>query len=231
MKLRILIVDDDADHRETLRRALEEGGYAAAEAGDAVAALAIVAKSRPDLVVSDVAMPDMSGFGLCKRLKKQAKTRDIPVILMSGARKDEEEQATGLALGADDYLIKPFGPKLLLAKVAVVLRRFDAPQELREVLEAEGLALDVSTRQATLRGKAVPLTRKEFDLLLLLLRKRGRVVGVPALLEQVWGYDPTDYSDPHTVETHVSSLRRKLGARFAKRVVTVPTRGYRFDPS
>ncbi len=229
MKTRVLVVDDDSDHREMLRAMLELKGFSVLEAGDAAQALLAAAKSRPDLILSDVAMPRMSGLALCRKLKKDPRTRGVPVILMSGERRDEREQAEGIELGADDYLIKPFTPRLLLAKLSSVQRRFAAPAELGEVLDAEGLSLDVETRRANLRGREVALTRKEFDLLLTLMRKRGRVVSVPSLLEAVWGYDPADYSDPHTVETHVSSLRRKLGARFAKRVETIPTRGYRFN--
>jgi DNA-binding response OmpR family regulator len=229
MKTRVLVVDDDRDHREMLRAMLELKGFGVAEAGDAMEALAAASKSRPDLILSDVAMPKLSGFQLCKKLKNDARTKGVPVILMSGERRDEREQAEGIEIGADDYLIKPFTPRLLLAKLSAVLRRFAAPDELGEILETEGLTLDVETRRAKLRGKEVALTRKEFDLMLTLIRKRGRVVSVAQLLESVWGYDPNDYSDPHTVETHVSSLRRKLGSRFAKRIETVPTRGYRFN--
>jgi two-component system, OmpR family, response regulator ResD len=229
LKIRVLVVDDDTDHRELLCGYLESEGFAVSVAGDGAQAIAAAAKSRPDIVVSDVAMPSMSGLALCKKLKKDPRTRGVPVVLMSGARKDEKEQAAGIELGADDYLLKPFTQRLLVAKLTAVLRRFEAPADLKDILETEGLKLDVQSREASLRGKSIPLTRKEFDLLTTLMRKRGRVVSVPALLESVWGYDPADYSDPHTVETHVSSLRRKLGARFGKRIVTIPTRGYRFD--
>ncbi len=228
MKIKVLVVDDDRDHREMVRAMLELKGFAVTECKDAPAALVAAAKSRPDIILSDVAMPKLSGLALCRKLKKDPRTRGVPVVLMSGARRDEREQAAGIELGADDYLIKPFTPRLLLAKLSAVLRRFAAPSDLQDTLEAEGLKLNVETRETSLRGRDVALTRKEFDLLLALLRRRGRVVSVPALLESVWGYDSNDYSDPHTVETHVSSLRRKLGARLAKRIETIPTRGYRF---
>lgn len=228
MKYKILVVDDDTEHRNFLKGLLAAEGYAVAVSERATDALSTVAKSRPDLIVSDVAMPNMSGFTFCRKLKADKRTAGVPVILMSGEKTEEHEQATGIEEGADDYLLKPFTPRLLVAKVKAVLRRFDAPAELKEVLRDEGLTLDVETRTADMKGKRIPLTRKEFDLLTTLLRKQGRVVSVPYLLETVWGYDPTDYSDPHTVETHVSSLRRKMGARLAKKIVTIPTRGYQF---
>ncbi len=228
MKYRILVVDDDVAHRQFLRGILEGEGYSVDAGGTGLEAMACAAKSRPDIVLSDVAMPGMSGLTLCRRLKASQSTASIPVILMSGARKAEEEQAAGIEGGADDYVLKPFTPRLLMAKIRAVLRRFDAPEELKEILEAEGLTLDVQTRAAQSRGRKIPLTRKEFDLLTTLLRKPGRVFSVPFLLRTVWGYDPSDYSDPHTVESHVSSLRRKLGPKLAGRIETIPTRGYRF---
>lgn len=228
MKYKILVVDDDKDHRGFVKGLLADEGFAVSTAERASEALSTSSKSRPDLIVSDVAMPGMSGVTFCKKLKADRRTAGVPVILMSGEKTGEQEQATGIEEGADDYLLKPFTPRLLLAKVRAVLRRFDAPQDLKEVLQDEGLTLDVETRTADYKGKKIPLTRKEFDLLLTLLRKQGRVVSVPFLLETVWGYDPTDYSDPHTVETHISSLRRKVGAKLAKKIVTIPTRGYQF---
>lgn len=228
MKYKILVVDDDTEHRTYLKGLLATEGYSVSTADRAAEGLSSASKSRPDLIISDVAMPGMSGFTFCRKLKADRRTSGVPVILMSGAKTEEHEQATGIEEGADDYLLKPFTPRLLMAKIKAVLRRFDAPGELKEVLKDEGLTLDVETRTADLKGKRIPLTRKEFDLLTTLLRKQGRVVSVPYLLETVWGYDPSDYSDPHTVETHVSSLRRKMGTRLAKKIVTIPTRGYQF---
>lgn len=228
MRYRVLVVEDDGDHRQFLRGLLEDEGFSAELAPAPEQALPLVAKSKPDVILSDVSMPGMNGVSFCRKLKAKPATAGIPVILMSGARKEQEEQAAGIEGGADDYILKPFSPRLLLAKIRAVLRRFDAPAELKEVLETEGLKLEVQTRTALFKGKPIPLTRKEFDLLTTLLRKPGQVISVPYLLRNVWGYDPNDYSDPHTVESHVSSLRRKLGRKLGKRIVTIPTRGYQF---
>lgn len=229
MKRRVLVVDDEDETRELLRDLLERAGYAVTALADPAEAFAEAAASKPDLVLSDVAMPGMTGVALCRRLKADPRTAAIPIILLSGVRRGDAEQARGIEQGADDYVLKPYAPRLLLAKIKAVQRRFDAPAELKETLEAEGLALDVYARTVRLRGRAVGLTRKEFDLLTALLRLKGRVAGVAYLLEHVWGYDPNDYAERHTVESHVSTLRRKLGARWAKRIVSVPGLGYRFD--
>src|SRR5262249_1719439 len=139
MKYRMLVVDDDAEMRRFLRGVLEDEDFAVEAAASPVEAFGVLAKSRPDLVISAGSMPHMSGVSFCRKLKSQAGTAGIPVILMSGAKKDEEEQAAGIEGGADDYIIKPFTGRLLLAKVSAVLRRFDAPLELKEILETEGL--------------------------------------------------------------------------------------------
>jgi DNA-binding response OmpR family regulator len=229
MRRKILVVDDEADNRDFLKKILEPQGFSVTTAPQASETLDAAERSSPDLILSDVAMPGLSGLELCRLLKRNARTAGIPVILMSGAQKDEKDQAEGIDLGADDYLLKPFTPRLLLAKINAVLRRFAAPEEFREILEEMGLVLDVQARTVTAGKKALALTRKEFDLLTTFLRKRGRVLNHLFLLETVWGYDPAVYNDPHTVETHVSSLRRKLGPKVGRLIVNLPGVGYRFD--
>ena len=227
MKYKVLVVDDEADNREFLKGILQGKGFSVALAGRADEALLAAVDSRPDLVLSDVAMPGLSGFDLCRRLRSDKRTAALPVVLMSGAHKQEAEQAEGMELGADDYLLKPFTPRLLIAKIRAVLRRYSAPQEIADVLKAQGVALDVQARTATVAGRRIQLNRKEFDLLTTFLRRQGRVLSATFLLEAVWGYDPALYNDPHTVEVHVSRLRRKLGLKLAKRIVTVPGAAYR----
>jgi len=225
----ILVVDDEADNRAFLKGILETQGFRVSAARQAGEAIETTAQSRSDLILSDVAMPGMSGMDLCRRLKADPRTARIPVVLMSGAHKDEKDQAEGIDLGADDYLLKPFTPRLLLAKIKGVLRRFAAPEEFREVLKEMGLSLDVQARVVKSGQKRLALTRKEFDLLTTFLRKRGRVLNHLFLLETVWGYDPALYNDPHTVESHIYSLRRKLGPKLGKLIVNVPGVGYRFE--
>ncbi|MDP3544081.1 MAG: response regulator transcription factor [Elusimicrobiota bacterium] len=227
---RILLIDDDADVRRAYGDLLEAEGYAVARASNVREGFAAARKTLPDLVLSDVSMPGGDGFSLLARLRADKATARVPVVLMSGVRKGTADQAEGLDSGADDYLSKPVSPVLIRAKVAAVLRRFESPEELGETLKAHGLVLDVVARTVSVAGKRVRLTRKEFDLLTTLLRNPDRVLSAPFLLETVWDYDPADYSDPHTIGVHVSTLRRKIGAKLAQRIVAVPGLGYRFEP-
>jgi DNA-binding response OmpR family regulator len=228
-RARVLIVDDEADNRRVYGDLLSAEGYAVRRAANAAAAFALAVESPPDLVLSDVSMPDEDGLSLLSRLRAEKKTANVPVILMSGVRTATNEQAEGLDQGADDYLPKPVPLTLLRAKISAVLRRYGAADELGDVLKAQGLSLDVSSRTVTAGGKKIALTRKEFDLLTTFLRKPGRLLSIPFLLETVWGYDPADYSDPHTVGVHVSTLRKKIGAKIGARIVALPGLGYRFD--
>lgn len=229
VRARILLVDDEADNRRIYGDLLEKEGYAVRRADGGDAAFALAVESPPDLVISDVSMPGGDGLGLLARLRAEKKTARVPFILMSGVRTDPDEQAEGLEKGADDYLPKPVPPALLRAKVAAVLRRYGAAEELGDQLKTQGLVIDVAARTVDAGGKRVALTRKEFDLLTTFLRKPGRVLSIPFLLETVWGYDPADYSDPHTVGVHVSTLRKKIGAKVGGKIVAVPGLGYRFD--
>jgi DNA-binding response OmpR family regulator len=228
-RARILLVDDEADNRRIYGDILTAEGYSVRRASGGDEAFALAMESPPDLVLSDVSMPSGDGLGLLARLRAEKKTARLPVVLMSGVRIEPEEQAEGLEQGADDYLPKPITPVLLRAKVAAVLRRFDSPKELGDVLKTQGLSIDVAARIVEMAGKRIALTRKEFDLLTTFLRKPGRVLSIPFLLEAVWGYDPADYSDPHTVGVHVSTLRRKIGPKVGAKIVAVPGLGYRFD--
>ncbi|MBI5211648.1 MAG: response regulator transcription factor [Elusimicrobia bacterium] len=228
IRYKILVVDDDADFRNFLRLFLAEAGHSVFTAPSVREALLAAVDSAPDIVISDVQMPEDDGFELCRRLKADPRTARIPIVLMSGASKEARDQLEGFGLGVDDYLLKPFEPAILLAKALAVLRRYAATEELRELVKAGGLELDVQARTVSCRGRPVALTRKEFDLLIALLRKPGRVLSPLFLLEAVWGHDPADYNDPRTVKVHVSSLRKKLPAAFSRRLQTVPGVGYRF---
>lgn len=230
VRYKVLLVDDEPDMLTAYRVLLEGAGFSVLCAGSVREALAAARDSRPDLVLSDVAMPEADGKALAAALRGDPATAAIPVVLMSGAYKEEADQAEGLEAGADDYLPKPASPRLLVARLRAVLRRANAPAELAETLKAEGITLDVASRVVTQAGRRVPLTRKEFDLLTTFLRRPKRLLSIPYLLETVWGYDPAEYNDPRTVTVHVSSLRQKLGKRFGARLASVPAMGYRFDP-
>lgn len=229
MRYKILLVDDEKDGLTVLKGMLEGEGFSVVAAGSARDALLAAGDCEPDLILSDVAMPGEDGLMFLRQLKCGKRTAPIPVILMSGVHKGDADQIEGMEKGADDYIPKPVSPGLLFAKVRAVLRRYAAPEELKKVLKVNGLLLDVQARVVDCKGRRIGLTRKEFDLLGTFLRKPGRVLSVAYLLETVWGYDPADYNDPHTVGVHISSLRRKLGALLAKKIVSVPGLGYRFD--
>ena len=229
MKARILLVDDEADNRRLYGVLLKTEGHSVRLAASGDEAFSLALESPPDLVLTDVSMPDGDGLSLLARLRADKRTARLPVILMSGVRVNLDEQALGLEQGADDYLPKPVAPIILHAKISAVLRRFSSAVDLRDELKTHGLTLDVSARTVVVSGKEAALTRKEFDLLTTFLRKPGRVLSIPFLLDTVWGYDPADYSDPHTVGVHVSSLRKKIGAKIGERIVALPSLGYRFD--
>lgn len=229
LRYKILLVDDDADQRFVLSQGLEGDGFSVITADSGREAFAAAVESCPDLVLSDVIMPDMDGLALCRRLRNDPRTCGIPVIMISGRHNEESEQLEGLEGGADDYLPKTYPPHLLAAKIRSILRRFSSPAELKEILESAGLSLDVQARVVTCAGRRVGLTRKEFDLLTTFLRKAGKVLSNNYLLETVWNRDPAQYNDPRTIQTHISSLRRKLGPRLGKRIMSVIGLGYRFE--
>jgi len=229
LRYKMLLVDDEPDACRLLKPFLEKAGHTVLTSNSGREALLAALDSQPDIVIADVQMPGMDGFELCRRLRADRRTAAIPLVLVSGSSKAEVDQLEGFHLGADDYVLKPFVPSLLLAKVEAVLRRYATAAEVEEVLKADGAVLDVQARTVKLGKNRVSLTRKEFDLLTLFLRKRGRVLTSKFLLESVWGYDLADYNNPHTVTVHLSSLRQKLGPRLGRRIVTVPGSGYRFE--
>lgn len=227
---KILLVEDDRKILDVMRRYLENRGFSVIFTDNGSEAVMFARDSQPDLIVADVELPGLDGFGLCKAVKCSAETAAIPVIIISGAKVEEADIVAGYDKGADDYLVKPFAFSVLAAKINAVLRRYSActgpaSRKIRE----QGVELDPAARTVKLGGKPVALTRKEFDLLLLMLEKKGRILGVPYMLETVWGYDMAGCDNPHTVETHISSLRKKLGPRLAARLVSVTGHGYKFE--
>jgi two-component system, OmpR family, response regulator MprA len=199
---RVLVVDDDPDVRDSLVRALRYAGYNVAAAADGAEALASLSRSPADLIVLDVLMPMLDGLEVCRRLRVRG---DATPILVLTARATVDDRVTGLAAGADDYLIKPFALAELLARVRALLRR---TQLGRDVLGYADLSLDVTARRAVRGGQEITLTRIEFDLLELLLRNAGRVLRYDAIVDQVWGYAEAPASN--TLQVFVGFLRRKL---------------------
>jgi DNA-binding response OmpR family regulator len=223
---RVLVVDDEPMVREVVTAYLERDGFRVTGVGDGRSALKSFLASTPDLVVLDVMLPEIDGFSLLTELRKHA---DVPVILLT-ARTEETDRVLGLELGADDYVVKPFSPRELAARVRSVLRR-TRPTAPGNVLEYDGLRIDSGTREVACGGEVVELTPKEFDLLAFLAGSPRQVFSRAQLLEQVWD-SSADYQDPSTVTVHVRRLRRKIEANPEKPrwLHTVWGVGYRFEP-
>ena len=199
---RLLVVDDDPDVRDSLERALRYAGYSVTTAVHGADALGHLARSPVDLIVLDVLMPMVDGFDTCRRLRQRGD--DTPVLVLT-ARDAIDDRVTGLEAGADDYLVKPFALRELLARIRALLRRSQAPHE---ILGYADLTLDLATRTVRRDGRAIELTRTEFDLLEMLLRHAGQVLGYDVILDEVWDYGEAPASN--TLQVFVGFLRRKL---------------------
>ncbi len=223
---RVLVVDDDSTVREVVVSYLRAERYDVAEAADGETALAAVGRERPDLVVLDLMLPGVDGFEVCKRLRAQG---DMPVIMLTALGR-ESDRVVGLELGADDYLTKPFSPRELVLRVGSVLRRVgETANPDTRVWEDGGLVVDGPSRQATLEGKPLALTVREFDLLRFFMSHPGTAFTRVELLEKVWGWT---FGDQSTVTVHVRRLREKVESDSTSptRLVTVWGIGYRWVP-
>jgi len=223
---RILVVEDDPDIALSLKYNLEkEGAFSVVVAGDGERGLEEAARRPPELIVLDLNLPGIDGFEVCRRLRAGSATATIPILMLT-ARIEEADKVTGLELGADDYVTKPFSVKEIIARVRAILRRAETPQEDKEILSSGVLTLDLGARRVQVEDREVALTRKEFDLLTDLVRGRGRVLSRELLLERVWGYDHP--GETRTVDVHVRQLRKKLGSAADGYIETVVGVGYRF---
>jgi DNA-binding response OmpR family regulator len=224
----VLVVDDEPMVREVVARYLELDGLRVEQAADGTAAAEWLADHRPDLVVLDIMLPGVDGLSLLRQLRAAG---DVPVILLT-ARADEIDRVLGLELGADDYVVKPFSPRELAARVRTVLRRVSAPaSDGRAMVDFGRLRIDPGTRDVTVDGEDVELTPKEFDLLYTLARSPRQVFSRRQLLAQVWDSAP-EYQDSATVTVHVGRLRQKLedNPDNPRWITTVWGVGYRFEP-
>ena len=222
----VLVVDDDETVRDVVRRYLEHAGYQVVVAGDGETALQFAADQSPDLIVLDLMLPGMGGLEVCQRIRQR---RSVPIIMLT-ALGEEEDRVVGLQLGADDYVTKPFSPRELALRVTSVLRRANSFPigSIADELSDGTLRLDIVARSATLSGRQLALTTREFDLLEFFLTNPGQAFSRPQLLERVWGWD---FGDQSTVTVHVRRLREKIENDPAnpKRIATVWGVGYRYD--
>ncbi len=227
MASRVLIVEDEPDIRDLVLFHLRRDGYQASSAGSGEEALRQVRQAPPDLVLLDLMLPSMGGLEVCRRLRQDAATAALPIVMLT-AKGDEVDRVLGLELGADDYVVKPFSPKELLARVRAVLRRAK-PTPGAAPMTLGSLAVDQGTRTVTVQGTPLTLTHKEFELLRALAEARGRVLSREFLLDRVWGYSRAGEVESRTVDVHVRRLRVKLGSE-GRRILTVKHVGYRLDP-
>ncbi len=223
----ILVVDDEPDIRRLVVLHLEREGFRCRTAGTGPDALREAKAAVPDLVVLDLMLPGLDGLEVCRRLRSEASTAGVPIIMLT-AKADEVDRVVGLEVGADDYVVKPFSPKELVARVRAVLRRARPTEGAAPVLSAGPLTLDVARHLVTLQGRPLTLTPKEFDLLHALLESAGRVLSREHLLHRVWGYARAGEIESRTVDVHVRRLRAKLGD-LGRRIATVKSVGYRFE--
>ena len=217
------MVDDERAIRRLLRMYLTDAGFTVAEAPSGEEAIEQVRRGGIDLVLLDLMLPGMDGYEVCRRLREVG---SVPVIMVT-ARSDEANRITGLELGADDYVTKPFSPIEVVARVKAVMRRVSAPPDPHRILRAGPVELEPSSRRAMLAGSEVELTRLEFDLLAELAAHPRVVYTRERLLEKVWGYQSA--VGGKTVDVHVANLRRKLGEEIG--IVAVRGVGYRLEPA
>ena len=217
----ILIVEDDMDIQELLWEFLKEAGYEVMTAGDGIEAMDLFAKNKYDLILLDIMLPKIDGFGVCELIRKQSQ---VPIIMLT-ALGGEEEQIRGLDLQVDDYITKPFSVPILIRKIAAVLRRSSQTQdEGHKTIAYQNLLLDLDNYTAMVDGIAYELTQREFEVLRELLTHQGRIMTRQNLLDKLWRYD--FYGDERVVDTHIKNLRRKLGIEF---IQTVRGVGYKID--
>jgi DNA-binding response OmpR family regulator len=227
MKKRLLIIEDNKAFLETTSCFLEAEGFQIISATDGEKGFALACKEHVDLIVLDLMLPSLGGLDICRMLRE--KGIHTPIIILTGKKKDEIDRILGLELGADDYLLKPFGQKELLARIKAVLRRGQPePKDIEEYFFGD-IGINFKKKTATKGKKDLYLTAKEFDLLKLLISHEGEVVGREMILNEVWGYDR--FPTTRTVDTFVHNLRQKIEKAPAKpaHLITIPWSGYKFQ--
>ena len=226
MKNKILIVEDDPNILEALKYNLAKEGYDTLTSIDGTQAVEAARATKPDLIILDIMLPKMSGFEVCRILRKEM---DVPIIMLT-ARDDEIDKVTGLDLGADDYMTKPFSMRELMARVRAMLRRMEVKTVIPETVAKFGdLEIDTSHHVITRAGVTLNLSPKEFDLLVFLAANKSLVFSRDQLLEKVWGYEYT--GDTRTIDVHIRWLREKIenNSEEPKRLITVRGVGYKFE--
>ena len=219
---RILIADDEQKIREVLREYAEYEGHEVVEAVDGMQAVELSKQEDFDIIILDVMMPRLDGFSACKEIRKFKQT---PVLMLS-ARGEEYDKLFGFEIGADDYVVKPFSPKEVLARINAIIKRNKSGDATADVMTFEGLEINFTSRDVKIDGTKANLTPKEYDLLFYLVRNKNIALSRNKLLEEVWGYD--FFGDDRTIDTHIKMLRNNLGP-YRKFIVTLRGMGYKFE--
>jgi len=222
---KLLIVDDEEKIRYVVREYAQFSGHTVVEAGDGMAAVDLCRKESFDLIVMDIMMPRFDGLSAVKEIRKFCRT---PVIVLS-ARGEEHDKLFGFELGIDDYVVKPFSPKELMARINAVLARSGGAAEgaaAHETYEFGGLSIDFTARSVTVDGVPAQMTPKEYELLFFLVKNRGIALSRERLITEVWGYDY--FGDDRTLDTHIKMLRQNLGP-YRSYIVTLRSLGYKFE--
>ena len=220
---KILVVDDEQKIREVIREYGAFNGHEISEAADGMTAVGLCKLNEYDLIIMDIMMPKLDGFSACKEIRKFS---DVPIIMLS-ARGEEYDKLFGFELGIDDYVVKPFSPKELMARVSAVLaRKGSGEKSSPDVMKFDGLEINIPARSVTIDGKKVELTPKEYDLLFYLVENKNIALSRDKLLSDIWGYD--FFGDDRTIDTHIKNLRNSLG-KYRDYIVTMRGVGYKFE--
>ncbi|MBS7368538.1 MAG: response regulator transcription factor [Oscillospiraceae bacterium] len=220
----ILVADDEENIREVIKEYAEFEGHCVDEAADGMKAVEMARNKDYDIIIMDVMMPRLDGFSACKEIRK---VKNTPMLILS-ARGEEYDKLFGFELGIDDYVVKPFSPKEVMARVNAIIKRNAAaePAPAAETAKFEGLEINFTSRDVFVDGQKVNLTPKEYDLLFFLVRNKNIALTRTQLLEEVWGYNV--YVDDRTIDTHIKMLRNNLG-EYRKFIVTLRGHGYKFE--
>ena len=224
MNKTVLLVEDERRLREIVSDYFRNEGFEVIEAEDGKKALELFAEHEIDLIMLDIMLPEIDGWSVCRRIRKESA---VPIIMLT-ARSDEDDTLLGFELGADEYVTKPFSPKVLVARAKTLLKRADGVVGVAEenAMSLAGIEVNRLSRTVLVDGEEIILTHKEFELLVYLMENKGIVLSRQHLLDQLWGYDY--YGDDRTVDTHIKKIRNKLGDK-AKHIGTVIRVGYKFE--
>lgn len=219
---KILVVDDEQRIREIIKEYAEFNGFQVTQAEDGMEAVEKVKNEDFDIIIMDIMMPKLDGYSACKEIKK---IKEIPVIMLS-ARGEEYDKLFGFEIGVDDYVVKPFSPKELIARIRAVMNRVNSSKKAENTVTYKTLVINFTAREVTIDGEKVSMTPKEYDLLFYMVKNMNIALSREKLLEEVWGFD--FYGDDRTVDTHIKMLRNSL-KQYRNLIVTLRGMGYKFE--